>query len=310
VIRRLPGSRGALLPLLLLAGALGAVRVEAQSLLVPMDRAQANHLKAYGLTFVTLQAGGRGEWLLNYRGGSFLLPDNDGVRREAALRGVTIQAVGAAEIAAIRAVIAESNMESVTLETAPRIAIYTPPNSAPWDDAVTMALTYAGIEYETIWDPEVLADGLGEYEWLHLHHEDFTGQYSKFYMTYAGAPWLQEEVARNQEVARRLGYGSVPELKKAVARKIRDFVQDTGMLFPFISILNPMPGTKLFDDMLAEDRVPLGPDERDRARALICDSGAIDLSLERARRYADDAGAALEVLTGTREEEHVFEPAV
>jgi hypothetical protein len=235
VIRRLPGSRGALLPLLLLAGALGAVRVEAQSLLVPMDRAQANHLKAYGLTFVTLQAGGRGEWLLNYRGGSFLLPDNDGVRREAALRGVTIQAVGAAEIAAIRAVIAESNMESVTLETAPRIAIYTPPNSAPWDDAVTMALTYAGIEYETIWDPEVLADGLGEYEWLHLHHEDFTGQYSKFYMTYAGAPWLQEEVARNQEVARRLGYGSVPELKKAVARKIRDFVEGGGFLFAMCS---------------------------------------------------------------------------
>ena len=206
-----------------------------QVLLVPMDRAQTNHLKAYGLTYVTLEGGGRGEWLLNYRGGAFLLPDTEAVRREAALRGVTVQPLAPPEEATIRGLVAESNMESVILEKAPKIAIYTPPNSTPWDDAVTMALTYAGIEYETVWDPEVMGGDLTEYEWLHLHHEDFTGQYSKFYMTYAGASWLQEEIERNQQVARTLGYSSVPELKKAVARQIREYVAEGGFLFAMCS---------------------------------------------------------------------------
>ena len=189
----------------------------AQSLLVPMDRTQRNHLKAYGLTYWTLEQYSGAEWFLNYRGGSFLLPDMEGVRRQAAFRGITIEPVTAADLAQIRAVIADSNMESVVLEKAPKVAIYTPPNSTPWDDAVTMALEYAEIPYETIWDDDVLLVGLEDYEWLHLHHEDFTGQYSKFYITYAGSPWLQEEVARNEEVADRLGFESVPDLKKAVA---------------------------------------------------------------------------------------------
>ncbi|MCH7934678.1 MAG: asparagine synthetase B, partial [Gemmatimonadetes bacterium] len=138
----------------------------AQSLLVPMDRVQENHLKAYGLTYWALEQYGEAEWLLNYRGGSFLLPDMQGLRRQAALRGITIEAVSGADIAGIRAVIADSNMETVILEKAPKVAIYTPPNSTPWDDPVTMALEYAQIPYETIWDDDVVRGNLGEYEWL------------------------------------------------------------------------------------------------------------------------------------------------
>ncbi|MBW3533630.1 MAG: asparagine synthetase B [Gemmatimonadetes bacterium] len=219
----------------LVAAGILAAPASAQHLLVPMDRQQVNHLKAYGLTYWVLQAGLTGEWLLNYRAGAFLLPDTEGVRREAALRGVTVTPVGPADVAQIRGVIAEANMEAVPLEKAPKIAIYTPPNATPWDDAVTMALTYAGIEYETIWDREVVAGDLADYEWLHLHHEDFTGQYSKFYLTYAGAPWLQDEVARNQEVAADLGFPHVPALKKAVAQRIREYVEGGGFLFAMCS---------------------------------------------------------------------------
>ena len=223
----------------------------AQQLLVPMDRGQANHLKAYGLTYWTLEQGVEGEWLLNYRGGSFLLPDREDVRGVAALRGVTVEPVGAGAVATIRATIAESNMEAVPLEKAPKIAIYTPPNTTPWDDAVTMALTYAGIPYETIWDAEVVAGDLEEFEWLHLHHEDFTGQYSKFYITYAGAPWLQEEVARNREVADALGFPSVPALKKAVASELRAYVEDGGFLFAMCS------ATETLELALAADGVDI-----------------------------------------------------
>jgi hypothetical protein len=208
---------------------------ESQSLLVPMDRDQKNHLKAYGLTYWALDQYSGAEWLLNYRGGSFLLPDVDGVRRQAALRGVTVQSVTGSELALIRSHIVSSNMETVVLEKAPKIAIYTPPNSAPWDDAVTMALEYSGIPYETVWDQEVMDGKLADYEWLHLHHEDFTGQYSKFFITYAGASWLQEEVKRNQEVSNRLGFSDVPALKKAVARKIRDYVGEGGFLLAMCS---------------------------------------------------------------------------
>ncbi len=220
---------------LVLMGLVAAPPASAQWLLVPMDRDQRNHLRAYGLTYWTLEQEQKSEWLLNYRGGSFLLPDRADIRREAALRGVTIVAVDAPYEARIRATIADSNMEAVPLERAPKVAIYTPPNSTPWDDAVTMVLDYAGIPYETIWDYEVLERDLNDYEWIHLHHEDFTGQYSKFYLTYAGAPWLQEEVARNQEVARAGGFANVPELKKNIALKIRDYVENGGFLFAMCS---------------------------------------------------------------------------
>lgn len=220
---------------LLLLSVLGAGGATAQRLLVPMDRTQTNHLKAYGLTYGVLDRGGSGEWLLNFQGGAFLLPDTEGTRRQAALMGVTYSAIGAAEEARIRATVASSNMEAVVLEKATRIAIYTPPNSTPWDDAVTMALEYAEIPYEQIWDVDVIEGDLSEYEWIHLHHEDFTGQYSKFYITYAGAPWLEEEVARNEEVARQLGFANVPELKKAVAERIRTYVDEGGFLFAMCS---------------------------------------------------------------------------
>ena len=207
----------------------------AQWLFVPMDRTQQNHLKAYGLTYWTLEQQLTAEWLLNYRGGSFLLPDTPEVRREAAFRGVTVAPIDAGDEASIRATIADSNMEAVPLERAPRIAVYTAPNTTPWDDAVTMALEYADISYDKIWDGEVLSDTLQSYEWIHLHHEDFTGQYSKFYLTYAGAPWLQDEVARNQEMARAHGFANVPDLKKAVAQRIRDYVEGGGFLFAMCS---------------------------------------------------------------------------
>ena len=238
--RRRGASRSRVRAVWMLLGAIAVLAptaraLEAQNLLVPMDRSQENHLKAYGLTFWVLEREEEAEWLLNFQGGAFLLPDEPAVRSEAALRGVTVVPVGAAEVARIRSIVAGGNMEAVPLEKAPKIAVYTPPNTTPWDDAVTMALEYAEIPYEKIWDREVLEGTLDDYDWLHLHHEDFTGQYSKFFLTYAGADWLQDEVRRNQEVAREFGFGSVPELKKAVAVIIRDYVEEGGFLFAMCS---------------------------------------------------------------------------
>lgn len=201
------------------------------SLLVPMDDAQSNHLKAYGLTYRVLVAGLRAEWLLNYRGGSFLLPDGDPIRRDAALAGVRVEPVADGQVTAIRGELEAGNMDAVPLEKAPKVAVYVPPNAPPWDDAVTMALQYAGIPFDKVWDPELLGGALRPYDWLHLHHEDFTGQFSKFYLIYAGQRWLAEMVRENGDTARRLGLASVPALKKAVARGIRDYVAGGGFLF-------------------------------------------------------------------------------
>jgi hypothetical protein len=201
------------------------------SLLLPMDDAQSDHLKAYGVTYRVIQAGLRAEWLLNYRGGSFLLPDGAAIRRDAALHGVTLEPAGDGDVAAIRGEIAGSNMDAVPLEKAPKVAVYVPPNTPPWDDAVTMALQYAGIPFDKVWDAEVLAGGLREADWLHLHHEDFTGQYSKFFLTFSGQRWLAEMVRENDGLARRLSFRSVPDLKKAVSRTIREYVSNGGFLF-------------------------------------------------------------------------------
>ncbi len=216
----------ALLPL-----ALATISVQAQHILVPMDDEQGNHLKAYGLMFSALKDGLRGEWLLNYRGGSFLLPDVQALRRRAALDGVTVLGVDNSTLAGVRAEIASANMDAVPLEKAPRIAVYTPPEAPPWDDAVTLALRYAGIEYTTVWDAEVARGDLSKYDWLHLHHEDFTGQLSKFYISYRGAPWFVEQQQRNLAMARQLGFGTIPELKKAVAERMRQFVENGGFIF-------------------------------------------------------------------------------
>jgi hypothetical protein len=223
------------IPNLALVLLLVAAPVSGQYLLVPMDEAQTQHLKAYGLTYHALALGATAEWLLNYRGGSFLLPDLDGLRREAALRGVVTEVASVERVAGIKAEIERSNRDVVVLEKAPQIAVYTPPDLPPWDDAVTLALTYAEIPYETVWDAEVLQGRLGRYDWLHLHHEDFTGQYSKYFISYGGAPWLQEQVRRNQNMAREFGAASVPELKGRVAETIRDYVAGGGFLFAMCS---------------------------------------------------------------------------
>ncbi|MFQ5746405.1 MAG: asparagine synthetase B [Gemmatimonadota bacterium] len=233
---------------------LGSIARDARAqgrLLVPMDRAQENHLRAYGLVYQSIAAGEKAEWLLNYRAGAFLLPATEGVRRRAALMGVTVESLDGPALARLRLEIEGSNMEAVPLEKAPRIAVYTPPNSSPWDDAVTLALEYAGIPYDRVWDREVLSDGLGGYDWLHLHHEDFTGQYSKFYLAYAGAAWLDEEVRRNEAVGREFGFADVPALKKAVARRIREYVQEGGFLFAMCT------ATETLDLALAADGVDI-----------------------------------------------------
>ena len=203
----------------------------AASLLVPMDDSQSDHLKAYGVTYRVIQAGGKAEWLLNYRGGSFLLPDGAAIRRDAALNGVVVEPVGDAGVSTVRGEIEGTNADAVPLEKAPKVAVYVPPNAQPWDDAVTMALQYAGIPFDKLWDPEVLGNALHDYDWLHLHHEDFTGQYSKFFLIYTGQPWLNEMVRFNEAARRRLGYPSVPAMKKAVARTIRSYVANGGFLF-------------------------------------------------------------------------------
>jgi hypothetical protein len=247
-------------PLLLLAGAIllaptGRATPAQAELLVPMDETQTDHLRAYGLTYWTLQQGLRGEWLLNYRGGSFLLPDNANIASEAAVRGVRLEAVSGAQVAQIRAEIADNNMESVKLETAPRIAVYVPPTAPPWDDAVQLALEYAQIPYTKLWDAEVLQGRLSDFDWLHLHHEDFTGQYGKFYAAFAGADWYKKQVAENEGIAHKLGYAKVSELKKAVARAIKAYVAAGGFLFAMCS------ATDTFDIALAAKGIDIvGPE--------------------------------------------------
>ena len=208
-----------------------ALPLAAQHLLVPMDDAQQNHLKAYGLTFFALKAGDRAEWFLNYRGGSFLLPDEPALRRKAALDGVTVQPIDDGAVAQARKEIAASNMDAITLEKAPHVAIYAPAKSPPWDDAVTLALRYAGIEYTQIWDDEILKSDISKYDWIHLHHEDFTGQENKLHLGFRDAPWFIEQRDNDLAAAQRNGYANIPALKKAVAARLRDFVEKGGFLF-------------------------------------------------------------------------------
>jgi len=214
-----------------LAIALAPPTSSAQRMLIPMDDGQTNHLKAYCLTYGAIKAGMQAEWLLNYRGGSFLLPDAPELRRRASLDGISLEPVSDAQLAAIRREMAGANMESVPLEKAPKVAVYSPPDAQPWDDAVTLALKYAGIEFTRVYDPEVERGDLSKYDWLHLHHEDFTGQYNKFQLGYRDAPWFRELVAKNQATAKQLGFTNVPALKKDVAEKIRQFVERGGFLF-------------------------------------------------------------------------------
>ena len=203
----------------------------AERILVPMDDAQRQHLKAYGLTFRTLKENQSAEWLLNYRGGSFLLPDTPSVRRQAALDGVVTEDMDGGAIAAMRQEIAGSNMDAVLLEKAPKVAVYSPPTAPPWDDAVTLAMEFAGIEYAKVYDEEVLRGDLPKYDWIHLHHEDFTGQLHKLHLGFRDAPWYIEQHDTLTAIATKLGFPSIPALKKAVASRIHDYVENGGFLF-------------------------------------------------------------------------------
>ncbi|HVA97385.1 MAG TPA: asparagine synthetase B, partial [Bacteroidia bacterium] len=210
---------------------------KASFMLIPMDEAQKNQLKAYGIAYWELENKVEVQWLLNYRGGSFLFPDAKTSENECNIRGVTYEVIADVQATAILQQIAnpQVNMDAVKLDKAPKIAVYSPKTKRPWDDAVTLVLTYAEIPYDLVYDEDVLAGKLSQYDWLHLHHEDFTGQYGKFYAAYANAPWYQEEVRTSEAEAHKLGYKKVSQLKLAVAKKIRDFTAGGGFLFAMCS---------------------------------------------------------------------------
>ncbi|MDR0802826.1 asparagine synthetase B [Fluviicola sp.] len=221
--------------------------VSASSILVPMDERQTNHLKAYGVSFWVLENGIVMEWLLNYRGGSFLFPNLQGIEEELIIRGVSYEILADGQVNAIRTEIAnpEINMEVVQLEKAPKIAVYTPRSALPWDDAVTMVLDYAEIPYDKIYDSAIVMGVLPKYDWLHLHHEDFTGQYGKFYASFHKEAWYINQVADAEKDAANLGFAKVSQLKLEVANNIRNFVIGGGFLFTMCS------GTDSFDIALA-----------------------------------------------------------
>lgn len=200
-----------------------------------MDMDQRDHLKAYGLAFWILEKNINVEWLLNYRGGSFLTDTNIDIEKECRIRGINYELINAGEALSIYSVTEQNNMDVVLLEKSPKIAIYSPPNKQPWDDAVTLALTYAEVPYDILWDDEVFQGKLEEYDWLHLHHEDFTGQYGKFYRNYHSAPWYIQQQREFQAMALRNGFPTVHEEKKAVARLIKSYVGQGGFLFAMCS---------------------------------------------------------------------------
>ncbi|MGH2667369.1 asparagine synthetase B [Flavobacterium sp.] len=211
---------------------------KASFVLLPMDEtSQQNHLKAYGITYWALEKQYKASWLLNYRGGSFLLPDAPEIRKECQIRGVSFEVLSDGEANQILEEIASpsQNMETVVLEKAPKVAVYSPPGKQPWDDAVTLVLTYAEIPFVTIYDQEVLSDQLLLYDWLHLHHEDFTGQYGKFFGAYRNAPWYIDQKKEAEALAQKMGYTKVSQEKLAVAQKIRDFVIGGGFMFAMCS---------------------------------------------------------------------------
>ena len=222
-------------------------------LLIPMDDSQSNHLKAYGIAFWTLENGLTIEWLLNYRGGSFLMPHLKTIEEELIIRGVKYQILADGQVNQIKSEIGnpEVNMEVVQLEKAPKIAVYSPPGHQPWDDAVTMVLEYAEIKYEKIYDSAIVMGMLPKYDWLHLHHEDFTGQYGKFYSSANGQRWYQEQVILAEKNAKLLGFKKVSELKLAVAKNLKNFVIGGGFLFTMCS------GTDSFDIALAAEETDI-----------------------------------------------------
>ncbi len=236
------------------------VYLQAAYLLIPMDaNSQKEHLKAYGITYWVIQSGTEAYWLLNYRGGSFAFTHTPLFESECKIRGVSYEIISNAQFAQIRNEIAhpEVNQEVIKLEKAPKIAVYTPDFNTrgeriqPWDDAVTLALTYAEIPYETIYDREVLEDKLALYDWLHLHHEDFTGQYGKFYASQGGQPWYRENQRRMEALATSLGFKKVSQMKLAVAKRIKEYVEGGGFMFAMCS------ATDTYDIALAVEGIDI-----------------------------------------------------
>ncbi|MGA9406012.1 MAG: asparagine synthetase B [Bacteroidota bacterium] len=242
-----------------------------QKLLIPMDLKQTDHLKAYGIAFWALQHGIQVDWLLNYRGGSFMFDYFSTEETECRIRGVAFEVLSGSDAARIYAEIADenTNMDAVRLEKVPKIAVYVPPDFKPWDDAVTLALEYAEIPYTKVWDDDVLHGKLSEFDWLHLHHEDFTGQYGKFYATHRNAPWYIEQQILYEREARELGFKKVSEEKKAVARAIKQFVGGGGFLFAMCA------ATDTYDIALAAENTDIcdvmfdgDPPDRDAQKKL------------------------------------------
>ncbi|MFH1049799.1 MAG: asparagine synthetase B [bacterium] len=230
-----------------------SISLKAEKILIPMDLAQTDHLKSYGLTYWILKKEQPVDWLLNYRGGSFMTDYSDIIASECRIRGIFFEAIDEASASRIYAEVQEENvnMDVVKLEKAPKIAVYVTPGIQPWDDAVRLALEYAEIEYDVLWDEEVLAGKLDKYDWLHLHHEDFTGQYGKFWMSFQNAPWYIEQVSLNESMAKKIGFNKVSEMKKAVVLKIKEFIGNGGFLFAMCS------ATDSFDIALAAMNVDI-----------------------------------------------------
>lgn len=228
-------------------------RLQATYMFIPMDNTQKNHLKAYGLAYWVLGFEVDTYWLVNYRGGSFMFKHSKEFETECVIRGVSYQLITDAQSTAILMELSDPNvnMDAVKLEKAPKIAVYSPPGMQPWDDAVTLVLTYAEIPYDIVYDEEVLAGKLLLYDWLHLHHEDFTGQYGKFWAAYRNADWYIEQVRSSEALARKLGFNKVSQLKLAVALKIRDFTAGGGYLFAMCS------ATDTYDIALAAEGVDI-----------------------------------------------------
>ena len=242
-----------------------------QKIMIPMDLKQNDHLKAYGFAFWALNQNINVEWLLNYRGGSFLLDEFSEITEVARVRGVTYETIDSEQALNIFNEINLNNMEIVLLEKAPKIAIYSPPNKQPWDDAVTLALTYAEVPYDVLWDKEVFDEKLARYDWLHLHHEDFTGQYGKFYKNYRSASWYIEQKKQYETISRDLGFDSVHKQKKALAQIIKNYIGSGGFLFAMCS------ATDSFDIALATQNTDAAHEAFDRS--------PIDVDLEKKIDY-------------------------
>jgi len=233
------------------------LQIFAAAVFIPMDNTQTDHLKAYGVVYKALEKGYKAQWLLNYKGGSFLIDYSPDVANQCLLMGVKYEKIGAGQIADIYRTIDVENMDRVELEKAPSIAVYAPPSKQPWDDAVMLALNYAEIKYDVIWDNDVLSGALENYDWLHCHHEDFTGQYGKFYAAFHNQLWYQADVKANEDMAKKLGFNKVSQMKLAVAKTIYDYVRRGGFLFSMCS------APETIDIALAADGVDIVPSQFD-----------------------------------------------